>query len=114
MQGICEVCENGFTIIVKSFKEKKCCSRECGRRKVDLWNRFRITPAYYNELLKKQNYVCAICHRSENKEQYLSIDHCHSSNRIRGLLCNNCNFAIGLLNDDPEVIRNAARYVEEF
>ncbi len=43
----------------------------------------------------------------------LVIDHCHSTGAIRGLLCSNCNTAIGLLSDNPEIIRKAADYLEK-
>jgi hypothetical protein len=50
---------------------------------------------------------CEIC----QKELPLAIDHCHERNLFRGLLCSACNCAIGLLKDDPKIIKNAARYV---
>lgn len=59
-------------------------------------------------LLKKQNNVCAIC----KKPGELVVDHNHKSNKVRGLLHKNCNSAIGLLQDSPEIIISAAKYVE--
>lgn len=67
----------------------------------------------YQELFDKQEGVCAICSSAENgRYKHLSIDHCHDSGKIRGLLCNNCNRGIGLLKDNPELLRKAAEYVE--
>ncbi len=43
--------------------------------------------------------------------QRLYVDHCHTTGRIRGLLCNNCNIAIGMLNDDPALFDAAKDYV---
>ncbi len=42
-----------------------------------------------------------------------SVDHSHSSGKIRGLLCSNCNTGLGLFNDNPELLRKAAEYVEK-
>lgn len=53
-----------------------------------------------------------ICNQPERQEILLSVDHDHISGHVRGLLCRNCNSAIGLLRDDPELIRRAANYVE--
>jgi hypothetical protein len=56
-----------------------------------------------------QGGVCAIC----GGPGRLYVDHDHDSGRIRGLLCNRCNLAIGQFGDEPELLRQAARYVEE-
>lgn len=72
----------------------------------------------YQTLLKKQNGLCAICQLPETNVDKngrvisLSVDHCHVTNRVRGLLCGNCNRAIGLLKDNPEIIFNAALYLK--
>lgn len=51
--------------------------------------------------------VCSIC--SKNSE--LVIDHCHGTGRIRGLLCNKCNQGLGSFNDDPNIMKNAIKYL---
>jgi len=71
----------------------------------------------YNELLLKQNYVCAICLKAETRKHQngkiarLSIDHCHKTGKIRGLLCGKCNFAIGQFNDNPYLCERATNYL---
>ena len=57
--------------------------------------KFGITTAEYNALLKKQNGKCAICGKSHNNKRRFCIDHCHKTNKIRGLLCNGCNTGVG-------------------
>lgn len=55
---------------------------------------------------------CAICQVSEGME--LHVDHVlHRSNKVRGLLCGKCNKAIGLLNDDPQLLDSAKRYLQQ-
>jgi len=77
--------------------------------------RKRLQPRYglsfeeYELLANLQGEVCAICGREPKGR--LVVDHCHSSNRIRGLLCNPCNRAIGMLQDNEVVISKAASYV---
>lgn len=82
--------------------------------------RFAITMKEYDMMLKKQNGVCAICLRPEivteprtGVTRHLSIDHCHSTGQIRGLLCARCNTGIGKLGDSPETLRKAANYLEQ-
>jgi len=83
----------------------------------DLRRDFGISLAQYNEMLKSQGGVCAICEQTERttrngKFKRLAVDHDHVTGKIRGLLCAHCNHAIGKLGDDPALIRKAAEYVE--
>jgi len=64
----------------------------------------------YNDLLIKQNNKCAICSKESIKE-FLNIDHCHKSNKIRGLLCRTCNRILGLFKDDIGLLLKAADYL---
>lgn len=64
------------------------------------------------ELLKRQGGTCAICGEPPCKKR-LHIDHDHKTNKIRGLLCFRCNFAVGFFRDDPDVMFAAAEYVSE-
>ncbi len=57
-----------------------------------------------------QNGVCAICSRPPGKRR-LAVDHWHTTKAVRGLLCVQCNTAIGKLNDDPELLRRAIAYL---
>lgn len=75
--------------------------------------KYGLTLEDYDKLFKEQNGCCAICetHQSELKHS-LSVDHNHETNKIRGLLCNNCNRSIGLLKDDIEVLEKAIVYLK--
>lgn len=80
---------------------------------------YGLTPGCYDALIAKQGGVCAICGRDEpnahgrtGKKFQLSVDHCHDTGRVRGLLCQNCNRAIGLLGDNVELLRKAIDYLE--
>ena len=71
-------------------------------------NRYGLSPTQVTEFFNKYNNVCGICGKSETiakngKVQKLSIDHDHKTGKIRGLLCNRCNFAIGILKDDMNI-----------
>ena len=62
----------------------------------------------YVELVDKQGGQCVIC----GKTCALVVDHCHTSGRVRGLLCSLCNTGLGALGDDPDRLRAAAEYLE--
>lgn len=90
--------------------------RESQRRQQLL--RYGLTPEQYDEMLAAQDGVCAIC--KTPTPSALHVDHNHAccpgprscGSCIRGLLCANCNKALGLLRDIPEVFRTAATYLE--
>lgn len=79
---------------------------------------YGITIEDYDTMLKSQDYKCAICRcRIEDLGKYkyrpLFIDHNHKTGRVRGLLCNNCNFILGHAKDDISILENAIKYLKE-
>jgi hypothetical protein len=78
-----------------------------------LWARFKLTQEDYDELVKQHNGLCAICRKSCISGKQLAVDHSHTSGEIRGLLCMNCNHGIGKFQDNPDLLRNAIKYLEK-
>ena len=68
----------------------------------------------YDELLNIQNGVCAGCGATEfnGKSYHLAVDHDHETGTIRGLLCLKCNRILGLAQDNPDLLRKLADYLE--
>ncbi len=79
-------------------------------REKKLQRKYGIGLKEYNDLLKKQGFMCGICGKSY-KEEVLCVDHNHVTGKVRGLLCGFCNRAIGFLQDNPEVIMKAHDYL---
>lgn len=84
----------------------------------NLLRNYGITLDQYDEMFEKQEGVCKICKKPETSTikgavKRLAVDHCHSTGRIRGLLCNNCNTAIGLFKENKNFMLNAIQYLEE-
>lgn len=82
-------------------------------RNMKLKQYFGITLAQYNELLNLQNGGCAICQKICTSGRALAVDHCHETGHIRGLLCGNCNNALGRLKDSPVNCLAAANYLQQ-
>lgn len=83
-----------------------------------LKKRYGIDKGDYAAMLERQGGACAICRRVEvpsmtglHKAGILSVDHCHESGRIRGLLCRRCNAGLAHLGDDPKRIASAVFYM---
>ncbi len=74
--------------------------------------------AYERKCLIEQKGLCAVCEKPEeftrgHKARRLSLDHNHATGALRGLLCGNCNMALGYFCDDPEILRKAIAYLDK-
>lgn len=93
-------------------KQKHLCTKHAY-----LWVKYRLTPVKIETLFTGAS--CQVCNRSDIR---LHVDHDHTccsdsertcGNCIRGLLCSNCNTALGLTNEDPKILRNLIVYLEK-
>ena len=72
---------------------------------------YGITLEDYDTMLEVQNGCCAICKTDDVKGRF-AIDHCHTTGKVRGLLCFDCNTGIGKLKDDPSLLLSAYEYLQ--
>jgi hypothetical protein len=72
--------------------------------------KYGISREDYAQMLVDQNNQCAICKKQIGWEA--AVDHCHNTDKIRGLLCRNCNLGLGGFKDNIETIRKAISYVK--
>lgn len=80
--------------------------------------KYGVGVSTYDEMHKKQDGLCAICGKPETeiykgKVRLLSIDHSHTTGKVRKLLCTGCNRALGFIKENADTARNMARYIEE-
>lgn len=85
------------------------------QRRAALKARYGLTEEAFEALLEQQGGVCALCRRlpepSSVGRPALVVDHDHATGRVRGLLCDSCNSALGKLGDDEAGLRRALEYV---
>lgn len=83
-------------------------------RNSSLLNDYGITIEQYEEMAESQSNLCMICKNPESHKtkKNLTVDHCHKTNKVRGLLCHSCNCAIGLLKDDIKLLSEAINYLQ--
>lgn len=74
-------------------------------------NKYGITKEDFYSIADKQNNKCKICKQETNTHKRLVIDHNHKTGRVRGLLCGQCNAALGLLRDDIKILQEAINYL---
>jgi len=77
--------------------------------------RYGLDAQAYAALLDGQGGMCAICKAAhvDAHRQRLVVDHCHTTGKLRGLLCSRCNTGIGHMKDSPETCLAAAAYLKE-
>lgn len=85
-----------------------------------LKQRYNISLETFKKLLSNQNNVCAICQQSETaidtrlgKPRMLAVDHCHTTGKVRGLLCTGCNAALGFIKENAERALKLANYIKQ-
>lgn len=82
------------------------------RKKNGLKLKFGINFDQYEAMLKEQDYLCCICGNKDRCGRDLAVDHCHETNKVRGLLCTECNTGLGLFGDSKELLKNAINYLD--
>lgn len=84
------------------------------KRKHELMKQYGITPMEYDDMLERQEYLCAICSTdTPGHKGMFMVDHCHGTGVVRGLLCNTCNSGLGMFKDNVELLAKAIEYLNK-
>ncbi len=91
------------------------------RRIQTIKKKYGLSPEQYFSKLESQGGGCAICSTTEGKKLKrlsktrfnFAVDHDHDTDKVRGLLCDTCNRALGMFGDSPENLRSALAYLEK-
>lgn len=102
-----------FSKKVKEWQRKSRQKPESKAKHRDstLRREFGISLKEYNSMLETQHRVCAICEQKCDIALSLAVDHCHTSGKVRGLLCSRCNTGLGLFRDAPQLLEKAKQYL---
>ena len=113
----CKKC--GHKRQVEDRRSQPIRAKEIDRRRT-LKYEFGITPEQYCAMLQRQNGLCAICQNPEsvrngvtNAPRKLAVDHDHTTGRVRDLLCQKCNTALGKFRENPMILERAIAYLEK-
>lgn len=124
--GLTQKCNPCFSIYQKKWYEKNKETQKANAKEYRKKNplshfqshikrEYGITLEDYNSMFTAQGGCCAICNvHQKDIEKRLSVDHCHNSGTVRGLLCNNCNTSIGLIKEDVGILGAAIEYLNGF
>lgn len=108
LQEYCKPCRSAHHQLKWKHRRPKATTEQKRRW---LLSSYGLTTDSYNALLKAQSNRCAICHSTDWGKPSPSIDHCHITGRVRGLLCNRCNRAMGMFRDNTDILFSAMKYL---
>jgi hypothetical protein len=83
------------------------------RREAKFKRVYGITTLEYDEMLQAQDFKCVTCGKEhvDSEKEKLRVDHCHTTQKVRGLLCHHCNVTLGLIKENIEVLEALKSYV---
>lgn len=114
-------CKKCATFFTPNSPSHMYCSQECadyGMVSGYLTRCYGITYGDYLRMLEEQRELCKICGREgfvmdvDRHKLKLVVDHCHTTLKVRGLLCHNCNRALGLFRDNLTDLQSAIDYLK--
>ena len=112
----CKTCNHDFKPTAPS---QLYCGTKCRGKNSYYKRNYNITETEYLQLKLKHNNRCAICASEgffigkNNHTEKLVVDHDHETGAVRGILCHNCNRALGLFKDNVSFLQTAIKYLDK-
>lgn len=110
LRTTCKNCTNGANLNRYKTSEKTRAAHSKAARKYSLQKFYGITQEEYDLMYQQQGGKCRIC-RCEEGGRRFHVDHCHNTNKVRGLLCNLCNKGLGCFKDNTSILEEAIKYL---
>ena len=109
----CLVCRQPLVKLEKNQRHSKYCvgCAPIGYELQRVKKKYGLSPEEYFSLFKKNDGSCEICGTKDFGNKKPHIDHDHKTNKVRGLLCSNCNLLIGYAGENVEVLKKAIQYL---
>ena len=113
----CSTCNTTYTPEAPS---QRYCSSKCRGKNSYYQRNYGITEAQYEAKKTLQKHKCMICGAegfcigNKNHTEKLVVDHDHETGQVRDLLCHNCNRALGLFQDNIEIVDSALEYLKQW
>ena len=113
-------CEDCGIILTETNRYPSCikhyqyCCKKCWNQRFYFAvrkGRYGLNKADIKIMLDKQNEECAICYSKLTMS--FCVDHNHKTNKVRGLLCTNCNTGLGMFKDSINLLKNAREYMRK-
>lgn len=111
----CKSCRNDYNLKLYHTNPKQKDNHRKAAWKHQIKKNYSMSPEDYYELLENQEGKCKICriHIDDIEKHVLYIDHCHTTGKVRGLLCQQCNSGLGMFKDRIDLLVKAIRYLDD-
>ena len=111
----CRSCNDNYSLKLYQTNPKQIANRRKASWKHNIKRNYGITPEDYYDMLEKQEGKCKICsiNIDDIDKHVFNIDHCHTTGKVRGLLCQQCNSGIGMFKDRIDLLVKAIRYLDD-
>jgi Autographiviridae endonuclease VII len=110
IRNLCVTCYNEHQ---REWKNNNPDSRKRSVRKNVIKNSYGLSEFEYHKLIELHQNACTICRKPEIiVGKSLAVDHNHETGEVRGLLCHKCNVALGMLNENEDLIWNMMEYLK--
>ena len=110
--GVRPECKDCHNVLSRKRSKEYIKNNPDKRRSTILMNKYSISKDDFDLMLKNQSNSCKIC-RTDNPgpKGTFSVDHCHDSGKVRGLLCHSCNVGLGAFKDNEHFLSSAIEYL---
>jgi len=98
---------------ISASKPKATPEQQTNRKEKRLKDTYNISPKEYDDMLKSQGGKCKTCNVDISGKTHANVDHCHVTKKVRGLLCPNCNKALGMVGDNTAILQSLIEYLQE-
>jgi len=110
--GIKPWCKDCYREYNKKYMSEK--RKESGTRYDHFQRKYGLSREEYHEMHEERDHKCDICgQESDHRYDKLCVDHCHTTGKVRGLLCFSCNVMLGQCKDNIDRLQNAIYYLEK-
>lgn len=106
LDGHCKSCKSAYHARYRYTPQGKLTQKKAAFRYL-----YDLSLTDWERLFNNQNRQCAICRCDEPRGGRWTVDHDHVTDKVRGILCNNCNLVCGLADDNEDICLNAAAYL---
>ena len=106
-------CKKCNTARASKWNKKNPNKRKIIIQKNNYKKRYGLSVEDKQFMIDKQNGLCAICNNQLKTTHDVCVDHCHITNKVRGILCRKCNLGIGHFNDSLDSLKSALKYLKK-
>jgi hypothetical protein len=113
LEAMCKSCWSVYNKKRRGVSSYKAKFNSKWFRDAQYRKKYNLSAEQYDQMRDSQENKCCICKKDLAADRQPSVDHCHSTGKVRGILCNNCNAGLGFFNDNKDSLLAAVEYLSK-